>query len=146
MRLLAVVGVFLAGCSDKPAPVIVPVTPRPVVEVSPEAAKLLRNIAIQSKLADPWWVRLSVSWHPDPFIHVDLDRKLPGPDDYTTEATSLKVVFARELMAYLRGSRIEVIQTADGVGFDVSFPNQNAGEREAAGKWLREEGRKHKAK
>jgi hypothetical protein len=146
MGRLVIAAVLLAGCSDRPTPVIVPVTPRPVVEVSPAAAKLLRRLAVESKLADPWWVRLSVSWHPDPFILVDLDRKTPGPDDYATEADGLKFVFARDLLTYLRGCRIEAIGTEKEVGFDVSFPNQDAQEREAAGRWLREEAAKHQAK
>jgi Fe-S cluster assembly iron-binding protein IscA len=96
-------------------------------------------------VADPWWVRLSVSWRPDPFIEVHLDRKPPGPDDYAVEADGLNVVMARELLTYLRGSRVEFVETPDGAGFDVTFPNQDPAEREAAGKWLRDQTARHKA-
>jgi len=136
---------LLAGCSPPPAPVAVPVSPKPVVEISPRAERLLRQIAVQQKVAEPWWVRLSVTWHPDPFIEVHLDRKPPGPDDFETEASGLKVVMARDLLTYLRGSRVEFVETPEGAGFDVTFPNQDAGEQEAAGRWLREETAKHKA-
>lgn len=136
---------FLAGCSPPPAPVAVPVTPKPVVEIAPRAEQLLRQIAVDQKVAEPWWVRLSVTWHPDPFIEVHLDRKPPGPGDYETEARGLKVVMARDLLTYLRGSRVEFVETPEGGGFDVTFPNQDAGEREAAGQWLREQKAKHRA-
>ena len=146
MRLfLAALPLFLAGCSPPPPPTAVPVTPKPVVEFSPRAERLLRQIAAEQKVADPWWVRLSVTWHPDPFIEVHLDRKPPGPDDYETEASGLKVVMARELLTYLRGSRVDFVETPDQTGFDVTFPNQDADEREAAGKWLREETARHRA-
>jgi Fe-S cluster assembly iron-binding protein IscA len=145
MRRLILAAILLAGCSDKPTPVMVPVTPRPVVEILPGAAAVLRTVAADSKLADPWWVRLSVSWHSDPFIHVDLDRKPPGPDDYTTEANGLKVVFARELLTYLRGCRVEAVRREQGIAFDVTFPNQDARESEAAARWLREETARHKS-
>jgi Fe-S cluster assembly iron-binding protein IscA len=143
-RLFAIAVLVLAGCSPPPAPVAVPVTPKPVVEISPRAEKVLRQIAVDQKVAEPWWVRLSVTWHPDPFIEVHLDRKPPGPDDYETAASGLKVVLARNLLTYLRGSRVEFVETQEGAGFDVTFPNQDVDEREAAGKWLREETAKHK--
>jgi Fe-S cluster assembly iron-binding protein IscA len=144
-RLVPIAALLLAGCSDPSPPVAVPVTPKPVVEFSPRAERLLRQIAVEQKVADPWWVRISVSWRPDPFIEVHLDRKPPGPDDYETEASGLKVVMARELLTYLRGSRVEFVETAGQAGFDVTFPNQDAGEREAASRWLREQTAKHKA-
>jgi Fe-S cluster assembly iron-binding protein IscA len=55
-------------------------------------------------------------------------------------------VLARDLLTYLRGSRVEFVETPEGGGFDVTFPNQDAGEREAAGQWLREQTAKHKAR
>jgi Fe-S cluster assembly iron-binding protein IscA len=143
-RLFAIAVLVLAGCSPPPAPVAVPVTPKPVVEISPRAEKVLRQIAVDQKVAEPWWVRLSVTWHPDPFIEVHLDRKPLGPDDYETAASGLKVVLARSLLTYLRGSRVEFVETPEGAGFDVTFPNQDVDEQEAAGKWLREETAKHK--
>jgi Fe-S cluster assembly iron-binding protein IscA len=136
--------VLLAGCSPPPAPVAVPVTPKPVVEISPRAEQILRQIAVDQKVAEPWWVRLSVTWHPDPYIEVHLDRKPPGPDDYETKASGLKVVMARDLLTYLRGSRVEFVETPEGAWFDVTLPNQDASEREAAGKWLKEQTAKHK--
>jgi Fe-S cluster assembly iron-binding protein IscA len=142
---LTVALALLAGCSEKPPPAPVPVTPKPVVDVSPRAERFLRQIAIDQKVADPWWVRLSVSWRPDPFIEVHLDRTPPGPDDITVEAGVLKVVMARDLLTYLRGSRVEFVETPEGGGFDVTFPNQDAAEREAAGRWLRDQTAKHKA-
>jgi Fe-S cluster assembly iron-binding protein IscA len=141
---LLIVPALLAGCSPPSAPVAVPATPKPVVEISPRAERVLRQIAVDQKLAEPWWVRLSVAWHPDPYIEVHLDRKPPGPDDYETEASGLKVVLPRELLTYLRGSRVEFVESPEGAWFDVTFPNQDADEREAAGKWLREETAKHK--
>ena len=144
-RHMTVALALLAGCSDKPPPAPLAVTPRQVVEVSPRAERLLRQIAAEQKVADPWWVRLSVSWRPDPFIEVHLDRKPPGPDDFAVEAGGLNVVMARELLTYLRGSRVEFVETPEGGGFDVTFPNQDAAEREAAGKWLRDQTAKHKA-
>jgi Fe-S cluster assembly iron-binding protein IscA len=143
-RLFAIAVLVLAGCSPPPSPVVVSVTPKPVIEISPRAEKVLRQIAVDQKVAEPWWVRLSVTWHPDPFIEVHLDRKPPGPDDYETAASGLKVVMARNLLTYLRGSRIEFVETPEGAGFDVTFPNQDVDEREAAGKWLKEETAKHK--
>jgi Fe-S cluster assembly iron-binding protein IscA len=143
-RLFAMAVLALAGCSPPPAPVAVPVTPKPVVEISPRAEKVLRQIAVDQKVAEPWWVRLSVTWHPDPFIEVHLDRKPPGPDDFETAASGLKVVLARNLLTYLRGSRVEFVETPERAGFDVTFPNQDVDEREAAGKWLKEETAKHK--
>ena len=144
-RLFATAILVLAGCSPPPTPVVVPVTPKPVVEISPRAEQVLRQIAVDQKVAEPWWVRLSVTWHPDPFIEVHLDRKPPDPNDYETEANGLKVVTARALLTYLRGSRVEFVEAPEGAWFDVSFPNQDADEREAAGRWLKEQTAKHKA-
>src|SRR5262245_19726163 len=117
-RLLIIAGVgLLAGCSDQSPPVAVPATPRLVVEISPRAEQVLRQIAAEQNVADPWWVRLSLTWRPDPVIEVHLDRTLPGPDDYTFDANGLRVVVARELLTYLRGSRVEFVESADGAGF-----------------------------
>ena len=63
----------------------------------------------------------------------------PGADDYAVEANGLNVVMARELLTYLRGSRVEFVETPDGARFDVTFPNQDPAERDAAGKWLRDQ-------
>src|SRR5438270_6376638 len=104
--LLLILLALLAGCSARPTPAAVPVPPTPVVEIEPRAGSLLRQIAAQQKLAEPWWVRLSVRWDPAAQIAVDLDRTPPGPGDVTAEANGLKVVFARELLTYLRGCRI----------------------------------------
>jgi Fe-S cluster assembly iron-binding protein IscA len=145
MHRIVIALTLLSGCSDRPVPVAVPVTRKPVVEISPRAEKVLRQIAVDQKLADPWWVRLSVTWRPEPFIEVHLDRKPPGPDDYTTAANGLKVVLARELMTYLRGSRVDFVEAKEEGTFDVTFPNQDADEREAASKWLREQTTRHKA-
>lgn len=136
---------LIPGCSQPPPPQAVPVTPKPVVEVSPRAERLFRQIAAEQKLAEPWWVRLSLRWTPDPFIEVHLDRRPPGVGDYATDAGTLKVVMARELLTYLRGSRIEFVEEENATGFDVTFPNQDADERAAASKWLREETAKRKA-
>jgi Fe-S cluster assembly iron-binding protein IscA len=107
---------------------------------------MLRQIAAEQKLPDPWWVRLGVRWDPDPIIELHIDRKPPGSDDFTTEAGGLNVVLARDLLTYLRGSRVEFVEEKeDAVGFDVTFPNQDADERAAASKWLREEKAKRKA-
>ena len=87
MRLLAAIVVAaVAGCSSEPPPRAVPVPPKPVVEVSPAAEQVLRQIAAEQKLAEPWYVRLSVAWRAEPQIEVHLDRTPPGPDDFVTEA------------------------------------------------------------
>ena len=137
--------ILLAGCSQPPPPQVVPVTPKPVIELSPRAERMLRQIAADQKLPEPWWVRLGLKWTPDPVIEIHIDRKPPGPDDFTTEAGGLNVAFPRELLPYLRGSRVEFVQVENKAGFDVTFPNQDAAEREAASKWLREEKAKRKA-
>jgi Fe-S cluster assembly iron-binding protein IscA len=145
--LLAIVVVTLGGCSSEPPPTAVSVAPKPVVEVSPAAERVLRQIAAEQKLAEPWYVRLSVVWPAEPQIEVHLDRTPPGADDFVTEAnTGLRCVIAREFLTYLRGCRVELVEVANGAGFDVTFPNRDARDREAADKWLREETLKRKGK
>ena len=145
MRLL-LPALLLAGCSQPPPPQAIPVAPKPVVELSPRAERMLRQIAAEQKVPEPWWVRLSVKWTPDPVIEIHIDRKAPGPDDYTTEASGLTVVLARDLLTYLRGSRVEFVdENENAVGFDVTFPNQSPDERAAASQWLREQKAKRKA-
>jgi Fe-S cluster assembly iron-binding protein IscA len=147
LALPPIVLAALAGCSDPPPPPAVSVAPKPAVEVSPAAERVLRQIAAEQKLADPWYVRLSVSWRAEPQIEVHLDRTPAGPDDVVTEAPGgLKCVLARELLPYLRGCRVELVEVPEGAGFDVTFPNQDAREREVAARWLREEGAKRKGK
>lgn len=148
MRLCRFAITFLvAGCSPDPPPPAVPVAPKPAVEVSPAAERVLRQIAAEQKLADPWYIRLSVSWQAEPQIEVHLDRTPTGPDDFVTETnTGLRCVMARELLPFLHGCRVELVEVPAGAGFDVRFPNRDAREREAAAKWLREEAAKRKGK
>jgi Fe-S cluster assembly iron-binding protein IscA len=136
--------VLLAGCTQPPPPQAVPVTSKPVIELSPNAESMLRQIAADQKVAEPWWVRLGLRWTPDPVIELHIDRQPPGPDDFTTEASGMNVVLPRELLTYLRGSRIELVMTKTAAGFDVTFPNQSPEEREASSQWLREQKAKRK--
>jgi Fe-S cluster assembly iron-binding protein IscA len=142
MRLLPVILLAaLAGCSPSPPPPApAPVAPKPVAEVSPAAERVLRQLAADQKLAEPWYVRVALVWRGEPQIEVQLDRTPPGPDDVVTEAgNGLRCVIAREHLTYLRGCRVELVETRQGAGFDVTFPNRDAQDREAAKKWLREE-------
>ena len=108
--------------------------------MSPAAERVLRQIAAEQKLAEPWYVRVTIAWRAEPQIEVQLDRTPAGPDDFVTEAgTGLRCVMAREHLTYLRGCRIELVEVPQGAGFDVTFPNRDARDREAAEKWLREE-------
>jgi Fe-S cluster assembly iron-binding protein IscA len=144
---LLVLLLLVVGCSPDPPPAAAPAATKPIVEVTPAAERVLREIAAEQKLADPWYVRLSVTWQTEPQIEVHLDRTPPGPDDFVTEAADgLQCVMARDLLPYLRGSRVELVEVKEGAGFDVTFPNQDAREREAASKWLREEAAKRKGK
>jgi Fe-S cluster assembly iron-binding protein IscA len=142
----ALVLLMLTACSDKPTPVAFSVPPKPVVEVSPMAERVLRQIAAEQKIEEPWFVRLSIVWKAEPEIEVTLDHTVPKPDDFTCSAGGLQVVLARELLPYLRGSRIEMVNVQGGSGFDVTFPNRDAQDREAAGKWLREQQALRKSK
>src|SRR4051812_45509101 len=76
--LLLILPLALAGCSDKPTPVAFPVAPKSPVEVSPMAERVLRQIAAEQKLEEPWYVRLSIAWKVEPEIEVHLDHSPPG--------------------------------------------------------------------
>ncbi|MSR52586.1 MAG: hypothetical protein EXS09_04775 [Gemmataceae bacterium] len=133
---------LLVGCSQKKStPAIEPLPPiRPFLEVQPRALEMLRRIASgQKNLGDEWYVRLEVVWKPTAKIEVQIDKKAPGPTDFMIEADGLKCVMAIAQKPYLKGAYIEVVQSADKVYFDVTFPNQDEHDRAAASKWLRME-------
>ncbi|HEX3149959.1 MAG TPA: hypothetical protein VHR66_17915 [Gemmataceae bacterium] len=146
MRCLLLIPLLLTGCADKPTPVAHSVPAKPAVEIAPMAERVLRQIAAEQKLAEPWYVRLSIAWQAEPTIEVHLDRTPPGTDDFTCQAGELNCVMSRDLLPYLRGCRIEMVEVKGGSGFDVRFPNQDAQEREAARKWLSDQQAKRKGK
>ena len=111
----------------------------PFVEVTPVAKEVLVRVAAEQKLGPDWCVRLNVVWKPDPRIEVTLERHPAGPADAVHEANGLRVVMANDQTPYLKGARIDLIQEADRIGFDVSFPYRTDRERELANRWLVEQ-------
>jgi Fe-S cluster assembly iron-binding protein IscA len=131
----------IVGCSPKPTTSAVspPGPPPPFVEITPVAKEVLVRVAAEQKLGANWCVRLDVVWKPDPRIEVTIERHPPGPADVVHEANGLKVVMAADQTPYLKGSRIDLIQEADRLGFDVSFPYRTDRDRKAANRWLVEQ-------
>jgi Fe-S cluster assembly iron-binding protein IscA len=136
-----VAALLLAGCSQKPAatPNADPGRPPPFVEITPVAKDVLVRVAAEQNLGPDWWVRLNVVWKPDPRIEVTMEKKPPGPADVVHEANGLRVVMAADQTAYLKGSLIDLVQEADRVGFDVTFPYRTDRDRELANHWLVEQ-------
>jgi Fe-S cluster assembly iron-binding protein IscA len=129
----------LAGCTPRPTATstAVPAAPRPFVEVTPAARELLWQVARDQKFGADWWVRLTVEWRPGAQVVLTVERNPPGPNDVAREADGLRVVMAGDQVVYLKGARIDLVQEEDRVGFDVTFPHRDAGDRQAANEWLR---------
>jgi hypothetical protein len=106
---------------------------------------VLRQIAVDQKLGPDWWVRMEVVWKPDAQIEVNLERKPPGPGDFSVEADGLRCVIRSDQKVYLKGARVELAWAKDGAGFDVSFPNRDANDRQAAAAWLKGENDRRKS-
>lgn len=133
------------GCQDKATPgVALPLPPRPVVEITPEARVWLNKIAADQKLGPDWWVRMTVVFREQPEIEVALDRATPRKDDVVVEADGLRCVMAADQKVYLKGARVDWIKGKTKAGFDVTFPHRDVRDEDRASEWLRQETAKQK--
>jgi Fe-S cluster assembly iron-binding protein IscA len=145
MRVAWAIAVFaffgLAGCSPTTSTGVAPDPPKPApfLEISSGARAVLRQIATDQQLGPEWWVRLEVVWKPDAQIEVNLDRKPPRASDLVVEANGLQCVMAVDQRDYLKGARIDLFTTNEGIGFDVTFPHRDSRDRQLAAEWLRRE-------
>jgi Fe-S cluster assembly iron-binding protein IscA len=149
-RLIPFAFVLLAGCSSKPtaefAQAPSPARGRAFAEIEPASARILAKLAEAQGFGPGWCVRLEVVWSPEAEIHVDLDRKPPGPDDFSVESEGLTVVMSNVQKEYLKGARVTYFEVQQGAGFDVTFPNRTDRDRELANEWLKAETSKRKGK
>jgi len=134
------------GCTSKSTPVISKPIPKPPIEISTEARQLLRQIAVDQKLGDNWWLRLDLVWLPDAQIEIHMVRTPPTETDVVYDVDGIRCVVPDELTTYLKHTRIVWIEDEPKGRFDLSFENQSSAEREAGRQWLREQEERRKQK
>jgi Fe-S cluster assembly iron-binding protein IscA len=99
---------------------------KPFVEVTPRAAKRVKEIVESQGITETWALRLQASWPKgvcSPQHKLDLETNLSSSSDTVFESGSMRVIVLKRQADMFRGAQIDFGEKDGQLGFLVNNPN-----------------------